>query len=462
MKFSKFLSITMALSFSGSQALASGYHFGTQSAAAQGTANAGAAEAADASVLFYNPAGMSKLSGKQFSGALNYVMPDGQFTDSGSTTAVGRNLSSSGNGGDYLAPTVVPHLYYIQEHSEKVNWGVGVFVPFGSKSEYDPTWAGRYASISTELTTIAINPSLSYKMNDKHSFGFGLTYQMMDGALARAADFGASITGGTATALCPGNQVAGTCSGLFDGRADITGDGNGIGFNLGWMADISDSTRLGFAYRSAIKHTLKGDADWTLTSVAGVNSNLTSAGFVDQGAELEVETPDSYSVHAFHQLNEKMNIVADLSYTMHSKLDFLEIKYANGVLDNTKVRFDWRDTYRLSAGMNYQMNETWKLRGGLAYDQAPTKNDEARHPSLPDSDRTWISVGANYKMAEAKSVDFALTHVSLAKGNINYTDEGGFGSCTAANGNNTSSCQTVRGSYDISSILLGVQFNQSF
>ncbi|WP_230370969.1 hypothetical protein [Paludibacterium denitrificans] len=35
---------------------ASGYHFGSQSVSAQGTAHANSAEAADASVLFYNPA----------------------------------------------------------------------------------------------------------------------------------------------------------------------------------------------------------------------------------------------------------------------------------------------------------------------------------------------------------------------------------------------------------------------
>jgi long-chain fatty acid transport protein len=236
---------------------------------------------------------------------------------------------------------------------------------------------------------------------------------------------------------------------------------------------MNPETRLGVAYRSNIKHTLKGSSDWTYGANTGVigagpctgvtlHQCLAGSNFIDQDVSLDVDTPESLSANVFHKLNDTMDFMADITYTKHSRLDYLDIDYKGSNLPNTRVRFDWRDTYRLSAGMNYQMNEAWKLRGGFAYDQAPTKNDEARHPSLPDSDRTWISVGANYKMAGAQSVDFALTHVSLAKGNINYTDEGGFGSCTAANGKNTSSCQTVRGSYDISSILLGVQFNQSF
>ena len=42
------------------QAHASGYHFGTQSVSSQATANSSAAEAADPSTIFYNPAGLTK------------------------------------------------------------------------------------------------------------------------------------------------------------------------------------------------------------------------------------------------------------------------------------------------------------------------------------------------------------------------------------------------------------------
>lgn len=54
---------------------ASGYHFGTQSVNAQGTANSSGAEAADASTIFYNPAGLSKLDSSQVSVNANIVLP---------------------------------------------------------------------------------------------------------------------------------------------------------------------------------------------------------------------------------------------------------------------------------------------------------------------------------------------------------------------------------------------------
>ena len=54
---------------------ASGYHFGTQSVSSQATANSSAAEAADPSTIFYNPAGLTKLEGTQATINLNLVIP---------------------------------------------------------------------------------------------------------------------------------------------------------------------------------------------------------------------------------------------------------------------------------------------------------------------------------------------------------------------------------------------------
>ncbi len=62
-------------------AWASGYHFGTQSVSAQSTANASAAEAADPSTVFYNPAGLTKLEGTQATINLNIVAPKVKYSD---------------------------------------------------------------------------------------------------------------------------------------------------------------------------------------------------------------------------------------------------------------------------------------------------------------------------------------------------------------------------------------------
>lgn len=64
--------LLLGTAFAAASVHASGYHFGTQSVNAQSTANAAAAEAADASTIFYNPAGLTKLDSSQISVNANY------------------------------------------------------------------------------------------------------------------------------------------------------------------------------------------------------------------------------------------------------------------------------------------------------------------------------------------------------------------------------------------------------
>ena len=75
------------------QVQASGYHFGSQSVAAQGSAHANGAEAADPSTIFYNPAGLTRLKGTQVTSGLTILLPDGDYEDKGSTDVFGNPLS---------------------------------------------------------------------------------------------------------------------------------------------------------------------------------------------------------------------------------------------------------------------------------------------------------------------------------------------------------------------------------
>ena len=64
----------------------------------------------------------------------------------------------------------------------------------------------------------------------------------------------------------------------------------------------------------------------------------------------------------------------------------------------------FKDVWRFSVGANYRYNDQWMFRGGIAYDQTPVR-DEFRTPRLPDSDRTWLSFGAQYKWSPALKFD---------------------------------------------------------
>ena len=116
---------------------ASGYHFGTQSVNAQGTANAAAAEAADASTIFYNPAGLSKIDSSQISVNANIVFPSIHYeAESAKHFRTGADVSGS-TSGKITETTVAPHIYGAYKASDDVTLGLSVYVPFGSATEYE-------------------------------------------------------------------------------------------------------------------------------------------------------------------------------------------------------------------------------------------------------------------------------------------------------------------------------------
>lgn len=427
-------------------ALASGYHFGSQSVAAQGTAHANGAEAADASTLFYNPAGMARLKGTNFSGGLTLVVPNSEFKDEGSVHANG-TPTGGGNGGDF-APGVVaaPSFYLTHEINDRLSAGVGVFVPYGAKLDYGDNWAGRYALQSVDLMTLNINPSMSFRLDEKNSFGFGVSMQYMDAKLKQAAD----------TSAAAGFGVSG------DGQGTVKGDDWGFGWNIGYMFELNDATRFGLAYRSQVKHKLEGTWDWDFSKVTGpaIVVDGIKAKHPDSDASVEITTPESASLNAFHQLNDTVALMGDLTWTRHSRLNEVRIKQStvNGVAQGDLViRQNWKDTYKLSLGMNYKVNDAFMLRTGVAYDQSPVKSDEDRHVALPDSDRYWFSLGGNYKLSKASSVDVAYSYVYFKDAKVNYKD-----GCASSGTTCTGNGETTKGTYKTNMHLLGVQYNYQF
>jgi len=86
---------------------------------------------------------------------------------------------------------------------------------------------------------------------------------------------------------------------------------------------------------------------------------------------------------------------------------------------------------------------------GLAFDQSPVK-EGLRTPRLPDQDRIWYSVGAQYKLNNTSKLDFGYSYVKAkdARGNE-----------TSANPIVTG---TILGDYKSSVQVLGVQYSMSF
>lgn len=466
-------------------AQAAGYRFGTQSAAAEGTANSNAAEAADASTLFANPAGITRLSsGWNFSGVLDYVDAKARFTDAGSFISLPgsglapRPISNAGDTVDFTKPVVVPHAYLAYKASDTLAYGLGVFVPWGTKLDYGQNWGGRYNLQKVELQSISLNPNVAFKPRPDLSLAAGLNLEYMDGKLRRAVPYASVYAVGLVKAAQ--QAAAGGAPGLalqlqqqaaqifgnpaYDGSIAIKGNDWGIGFNLSLLWEPTTGTRLGVAYRSAVSHKLKGSADWTQPGNLPANvlaaitaspyNGISALDHNDSGASLSVRTPESLSLHGFHQLTPTVAVMADFTWTRDSRLKQLRIDFDSTTADSITAEH-WKDSTKVSVGAQWKVMPALMLRAGFAKDRSPVPS-ATRSPALPDSHRTWYALGANWALTDAASMDFSFGHVKLKDAAMDATDDGdGDSPCNCA-------YSTARGNYTTKANILGVQFNYKF
>jgi len=473
----KYLPLLIAVACAGlaSTAQASGYRFGSQSVSAQGTADASGAEAADASTIFYNPAGLSRLEGTQFVGGGTLVVPHSTFQDNGSFNFTGK--PTGGTTKDYVPNAVfAPAVYASKKIDEQWTVGMGLFVPYGAKLDYGNSWSGRYAITNIKLEAIALNPSVSFKLDQHHSFGFGITAEYMKAELGQAVDVPGTVKALSANPVVSGAFLASVAKaqglaaanaagiallGAKDGHASMDGNDWGFGFNLGYLYQMNEGTRFGISYRSSISHKLKGDTIWDFSQVsnnAAVNGFISGAsGKVNSKALVELRTPETVSINAFHQMDDRWALMGDVTWTRTSRLQNLDIQFPPTAEGAERIRQNWKDTYRVSLGTNYKYSESLMLRAGIAHDQAPVRSAELRHPALPDSDRMQYSVGANWKLNANSSIDLAYSYIDFKDADVNYTND-----CSPVKTGCTGNGETTKGLFKTRMQLIGLAYNYKF
>jgi long-chain fatty acid transport protein len=78
--------------------------------------------------------------------------------------------------------------------------------------------------------------------------------------------------------------------------------------------------------------------------------------------------------------------------------------------------------YLFSGGLEYAFTETYKVRGGLAYEISPIQNDADRSVRVPDTDRIWASTGVSFGLTPSMTADLAYSHVFGVASTINRTE----------------------------------------
>jgi long-chain fatty acid transport protein len=402
-------------------AQASGYALREQSGSMLGTAFASsAAGAEDLSTAFYNPAGLTRLTGSQLLAAGSLIVPSVKVGDVSASTAAGVPITGGDGGHEVVPDAFVPVFYALWDLQESfaleqnVKLAVAVNVPFALQSTYANGWAGRYHALDSRLTTFNVSPVVAYEALPGVSLAAGLQIQYADARLTNALDFGSIGRGlGLPPAVARPTQQ--------DGRAEVSGDDFGFGYSLALLYEPWQGTRFGAAFRSEVSHNLKGDADFDLDS-AGVGQLIAgrTGAFVDSKATARMTTPWSVTFGFSHDLTEDWTIVGTVERTGWSAFDQLRVKFQNPAQPDSVSDQDWNDSWFGALGVIYRPSESWTLRGGVAWDESPIP-ERKRSPRIPTDDRGWIAFGAGYRPLPNVMIDFGYAHLFFRNAGFNLT-----------------------------------------
>lgn len=457
----RLIPVLLMAAFAGS-AGAAGFQLMEQNASGLGNAYAGsAAVAADASTIYFNPAGLTYLPGMQVVAAVNAIDVDSRFSNRNSTNPA-LITGQGGNGGQVGSLAFVPSLYFSMPLNPQWSAGLGINAPFGLKTEYDSNWRGRFHAVTSDVKTININPTLAFKLNDRVSLGAGVSWQRIDARLTSMANAGGAVCGNAAFLGAGGGAACvGGLLNNYESSVELKGDDTAWGYNLGAMFQVSDATRLGLSYRSAIKYTLTGRATFqnpTVTTAGGLNglaNAVIAGGLYNGGIKLDVKLPDTWIFSGEHKLNDRWELLGDVSWTGWAKISKLDAVRTDGALTGTTLSHtqeNWRNTWRVALGANYQCSDALKLRMGTAYDQSPVDKDNYRTPRLPDNNRWWLSFGAQYKLSKTGVIDVGYSHLFVGDSTISNNGQGA----------DTASKGLLDGTYSNSVDILAVQYTHNF
>jgi long-chain fatty acid transport protein len=404
-------------------ASAAGFQLQNQTGSGNGNAFAGAAAAAeDAGTVFFNPAGMTHLApGHNISLSGTLLHRDINFEDRGSTALV-PSLGTT-DGGNAGGLSLLPALYWVYSVTPSLSVGLGISPTFGNRTEYDFDFVGRNAGYFAEIKQININPSIAWKVNEQFSIGGGINFAHNETHFRQGLALGA---------------LAATTNHL-----DIKGDDWAVGYNLGLMFQATPATRIGLTYRSELKFNLEGEQT---VSISPVN-----AATIPQDIKTVLKTPANASLAVSHKVNEKLELLADYTWTNWSVVDVIQLQNQSSGANLSALSYNFRDTWRVGIGANYQLDQAWKLRFGVAYDKSPVKSAADRTMTLPDSDRTWLSVGAKYQFSPKASLDFGYTHIFFSEPRTERAVLSG-----------PVAIQTIRGEWNNSVDILSAQLNYNF
>jgi long-chain fatty acid transport protein len=382
---------TVSIGAWATSAQAGGFYLQEQSVKAAGRAFSGEVADQGAESLWWNPAAIAGATGNTAYLGASAILPRGHVRNNGTLIVrPGQAPAAVGGNPDAKNPInngVLPSGAVGYRLNDQFGLGLAVTSPFSFTTDYDANSWARYTADKTKLRTIDIQPSIAFAPSPMFGIGVALNVEHSDATLSNALPNLSPL--------------------LADGQQQLKGKGWDVGYTVGVQAHPSSAIDLGVSYKSSIKHTLKGNVviSGLLGPLAARNATI--------GTKATFRTPWQIIGGARLKASDKLTLNAQVVRFGWAKFDAIRL----GAPLNAAIPEHYRNTWSVAGGLDYAVTPKWTMRGGVQWDQTPTRNGE-RDARVPDSNRINYALGTSYRITDAITLDAAANYVHFKNASI--------------------------------------------
>ncbi len=263
-------------------------------------------------------------------------------------------------------------LTYSYQPNDTMGFGVGYYVSGGSRAKYEGvTIAGTNGDfkVGSELTVTELALGMGYKVSEK--LKVGLSYRVV-------------MSGGNFDFI---NRLGATTYANVELK-DLK-DTSYTGFKVGAQYKLSDSTSLGFSYRSQTDIAAKGKFGGTFHT-AGSTSAIT-----ESDATVHTILPQAATLGISHDFSTAWRGLAEYNWTQYSRVRTVDtegVLNVGGGLTNPTVQQHWSDRHTIRLAGEYS-SLSWPIRFGYLYATRNTSKAWARASFLPPGPSHGFTLG---------------------------------------------------------------------
>lgn len=355
----------------------------------------------DASIAFFNPAGISFIPNK-LSITVGGFGAFSEYTYQDPAT-----LYSASTDNPVSTPIYAAIAYKV---TPDVSVGFSFATPFGSSLKWGEEWEGKEMVQTMKLKALLFQPMISVKLADWMSVGGSYIYTK------GTVDWDRAIT-------------------KLNGTMNIDGVATGHGFGLGFYFRPNEKLDISVAYRSPIDVKEKsGTATFNISPALYSAIGLNTADGTDKFSAI-VPLTDEYTIGATYQITPKWKVSADFNYYGWSTYNALTLDFENALVGNQTDRTvatapkNFKNSFSLRFGTQYMITENIAGRLGYYFDESPY-DDENYIPDTPSHNNNAITAGFGFKLNKF-NIDIAGGYALLQKRNVNNHNYNFYGQAKA-------------------------------